>query len=105
MARVRMAQHDDLNPADRLQLRPSHDRGNEGIGQREETRCGMGLSNRLGPGEDALRLRARFPDIPLRVHANALRPSTSRPLRGRYAQGERKHSEVQENSLRTENSG
>src|SRR6266542_3567022 len=33
MARVRMAQHDDLNPADRLQLRPSHDRGNEGIGQ------------------------------------------------------------------------
>src|SRR6266542_7052976 len=32
MARVRMAQHDDLNPADRLQLRPSHDRGDEGIG-------------------------------------------------------------------------
>jgi hypothetical protein len=28
-----MAPHHDLNPADRLQLRPSHDRGNEGIGQ------------------------------------------------------------------------
>jgi len=28
--------HDDLNPAERLQLAPSHDRGNEGIGQDAE---------------------------------------------------------------------
>src|SRR6266542_2831943 len=63
MARVRMAQHDDLNPADRLQLRPSHDRGNEGIGQ------GPGLIVVLS-GEVAVTQHSIIePDRPIVTHS------------------------------------
>jgi hypothetical protein len=69
MARVRMARHDDFNPAGRLQLRTSHDRGDEGIGQTgSSNNAGIGGAQNSADSVSAVSVNAHLcPPLPILV--------------------------------------